>query len=146
MSRYARMNINNIDDIIMIEKKSFIKGWSKKMFIEELDNPLAHYFVIMEESNVVGYAGMWLILEEAHITNIAIHPNCQGRGYGKDLLRFIIRYAMENNIDKITLEVRTSNKKAIALYKSEGFEGTGLRKSYYSDNNEDALIMWRNLC
>jgi ribosomal-protein-alanine N-acetyltransferase len=85
---------------------------------------------------------MWLILDEAHITNIAVHPGHRRRGVGRLLMETLMKEAVRLNMERMTLEVRVSNKEAISLYKSLGFEEGGIRKGYYSNNREDALIMW----
>ncbi|MFZ7133635.1 MAG: ribosomal protein S18-alanine N-acetyltransferase [Eubacteriales bacterium] len=140
------MNRKHLDAIMEIEEQSFSIRWTRNMFLEELNNPLAHYFVVKHIFRIIGYAGMWFIHDEAHITNIAIHPFYQGKGYGEKILQFLIEYARSIRIQKMTLEVRMSNTKAISLYKKQGFIESGVRKAYYSDNKEDAIIMWRYSC
>ncbi|WP_066505781.1 ribosomal protein S18-alanine N-acetyltransferase [Abyssisolibacter fermentans] len=140
-----QMNINDIDLVCDIEVKSFSTPWSKNAFVDEIEsNKLSDYLVVEYQGKVVGYGGMWLILDEAHITNIAIHPNFRGKGLGNYIVEGIINRCREKNILKITLEVRESNHTAIALYKKYGFEECGKRLGYYSDTNEDAIIMWKN--
>ena len=91
---------------------------------------------------MIGYGGMWLILDEAHITNIAVHPEHRRRGVGRLLMETLMKEAVILKMERMTLEVRVSNKAAISLYKSLGFEEGGIRKGYYSNDREDALIMW----
>ncbi len=91
---------------------------------------------------MAGYAGLWLVLDEAHITTIASRPQYRGRGYGELLLASLVEIALDINARWLTLEVRVSNEPAQALYRKYGFHVEGTRKRYYSDNNEDALIMW----
>jgi len=139
--------INDIDQIWRIENLSFPIPWSKKSFLEELTiNPYAVYLVIEYSGGVIGYGGMWIIQEEAHITNIAIEPNKRGKGFGDLLLKQMLFLAkQEYNVERATLEVRVSNKIAQKLYENHGFSLQGVRPRYYSDNMEDAYIMWVKL-
>lgn len=138
------MELSDIDSVVDIEKNSFPIPWTKGTFISELKrNKLARYYVVEVDGKVVGYAGLWLIMNEAHITNIAIHPKYRGKGMGKKLVGELIEEILKINIYRITLEVRPSNAAALALYKKFGFVPCGIRPEYYRDNNEDAIIMWR---
>ena len=104
---------------------------------------LAHYYALKTNDGfLAGYAGCWHILEEAHITTIAIHPDYRKKNFGQALLTRIIDDCYKDLIKYITLEVRVSNTPAINLYTKYGFSSFGTRKGYYQDNNEDALIMW----
>ena len=137
------MKKEHIEQVLEIEKLSFSIQWSEEAFTTEVThNQLARYLVVIEDNKVIGYGGMWFILGEAHITNIAIHPEYRGRGRGRQLIEALIKMAAQENIFDITLEVRISNTSAINLYKSLGFEAVGIRKEFYYDNKEDALIMW----
>lgn len=138
------MKKSDIDDIIDIEAKVYGNHhWSKDSFLSELSNELAHYFVVLDKNNkLVAYCGCWQILEEAHITNIAVSTNCRRNHIGEALLKTLIDYCYKNMVKYITLEVRVSNIAAIELYKKYSFKSLGTRKGYYQDNNEDALIMW----
>lgn len=138
------MEKSDIDDVIAMEIQAYgDHHWSKESFLEELSNDLAKYFsVINEDGELIGYAGCWQILEEAHITNIAVSPQYRRRHIGEALLKTIIDDCYANMVKYITLEVRVSNKPAIALYEKYRFKSLGVRKGYYQDNNEDALIMW----
>ena len=139
-----KMSVDDIDDVIAVEAKAFGEHhWSRDSFYNELSNELAHYFAAIDEDNkLVGYAGCWQILEEAHITNIAVDLDYRRKHIGEALLRQIIQCCYDEKIKYITLEVRVSNKPAIKLYEKYGFKSLGLRKGYYQNNNEDALIMW----
>ncbi len=143
---FAPMEPKHLPQVLEIEKQSFPTPWSKKAFLGELrHNRFAHYYVCLLGDRIVGYAGMWVILDEAHITNIAIHPKFRGKNYGKRLLLFLMQQTLFYGAEKITLEVRPSNIPAQRLYESLGFTEAGIRKRYYTDNNEDAIIMWKNL-
>lgn len=106
-------------------------------------NPLARYFIVEKDGIAVAYGGMWLISPEGHITNIAVHPGYRREGIGKALLHHMIEKSEEEGMTCHTLEVRASNRAAIVLYCKFGFFECGIRKNYYEDTNEDALIMWR---
>ncbi len=126
-----------------IETLSFQTPWSADAFQGELNNKCARYCVLEEDGVIVGFAGMWLILDEAHVNNVAVHPDWRGRGYGRLLMRELMRMAYRAlEIIRMTLEVRVSNEAALALYRSMGFAVAGRRKGYYEDTGEDAYIMW----
>lgn len=138
------MTIDDIDDVIAVETKAYGEHhWSKESFCNELSNELASYFAAFDDNNnLVGYAGSWQILEEAHITNIAVDVDFRKRHIGEALLKTIIQNCYTEKVKYITLEVRVSNTPAIKLYEKYGFKSLGIRKGYYQNNNEDALIMW----
>jgi ribosomal-protein-alanine N-acetyltransferase len=139
------MELQDIPDICEIERESFSVPWTKEAFENELNtNLLAKYMVLEVDGIVAGYVGMWGIIDEAHITNIAIAPNYRGHGYGEQLMEQLAELAKMMGMHAMTLEVRVSNEIAIRLYRKLGFEDAGVRKGYYSDNGEDALVMWRN--
>lgn len=139
------MEGKDLDGILEVENKCFATPWSKMMFEDELFNLNAHYLVIETMGKIAGYIGFWKIIDEGHITNIAVHPDFRRLGYGKALISAMIQKANDMEIIAITLEVRRSNNIAISLYESFGFVSSGVRKQYYSDNNEDAIIMWLRL-
>ncbi len=139
------MEERDLEGILEVENKSFRTPWSKTMFEDELYNLNAHYLVVENMGKIVGYIGFWKIIDEGHITNIAVHPDFRKLGYGKALISALIKKAKDMEIIAITLEVRRSNHVAISLYESFGFVSSGVRKQYYSDNNEDAIIMWLRL-
>lgn len=137
--------LSHLDDIIEVENLSFKIPWSREAFIEELTkNKLAIYLSAQVEGKVIGYAGMWKICEEGHITNIAVHPEFRGNNVGTLLLKGLIEVAANIGVYDLTLEVRRSNLAAQKLYSKFGFAAGGVRRGYYGDNNEDAIIMWRN--
>lgn len=138
------MDVSNIDDVIVIENLSFKTPWTYDAFLAELtENKCARYKVLMIGNKVVAYGGMWILLDEAHITNIAVHPEYRGIGLGNAILEQLIIEAKQNNISAMTLEVRMSNTTAINLYKKYGFIEEAVRKKYYQDTGEDAIIMWK---
>jgi len=139
------MELKDLDEVLEVEKSCFKSPWTRHMFEDELFNSNAYYYVIEVDGEIAGYAGFWKIIDEAHITNIAIHSSYRRRGYGRALVSALLDRAKELDIIAVTLEVRVSNSAAISLYESFGFVSSGVRRGYYSDNNEDALIMWLKL-
>ncbi|HHY06283.1 MAG TPA: ribosomal protein S18-alanine N-acetyltransferase [Clostridia bacterium] len=141
------MKEEDISQVVEIEKQSFSSPWSAYAFKCELaDNDFAYYLVVTTAENleqVLGYGGIWVIIDEAHITNIAIAPEYRGKNLGELLLKGLEVIAIENGAVRMTLEVRVSNEKAKALYSRRGFVPAGIRPHYYVDGNEDALIMWK---
>ncbi len=142
--KISPMQKEDIDGIIEIEEASYGEHhWSKDSFYSELSNNLARYFCAFNEENkLVGYAGSWLVLDEAHITNIAVAPEHRGKKIGEALLKAVFDECYKNMVKYLTLEVRVSNIPAISLYEKYSFKSLGTRKGYYQNNNEDALIMW----
>ncbi|MBU6428107.1 MAG: ribosomal protein S18-alanine N-acetyltransferase [Cyanobacteria bacterium REEB65] len=136
------MKGGDIDTVAEIEKLCFGDRWTASAFQAELDNPSSTYVVAVAEGRVVGYAGFWLILEEAHITTIAVQPSLQGQKIGERLLLRLIKAAADKGAKWMTLEVRVSNQVAQRLYEKYGFSSLGKRRGYYQDDGEDALVMW----
>lgn len=140
---YLPMQADHLSEVISIEQESFPTPWSRYAFYGELLNDFALYIVAIYKDKVVGYAGMWLIIDEAHITNLAVHPDYRQRGIGRSLMRELENKAVIHGAGSMTLEVRPSNDIAKGLYSSMGFFQEGRRRGYYSDTGEDALIMWK---
>ena len=140
----SQMNSNDIDDVVQIESEAYGEHhWSKSSFYDEMKNNLAKYYCARtSDGKTVAYAGTWNIIDEGHITTIAVKPEYMRRHIGEALIIKILENCYENKIKYLTLEVRESNVPAIELYKKYGFSSLGTRKGYYQDNNEDALIMW----
>lgn len=134
----------DVDEVIKIEERAYGEHhWSKDSFYGELSNDLAHYYCAFDsKDNLLGYAGTWQILDEAHITTLAVNPDLQRKKIGEALLISAIKDFYKNEIKYVTLEVRVSNIAAIKLYEKYGLKSLGTRKGYYQNNNEDALIMW----
>lgn len=140
------MLIDDLEAIMEIEIASFSTPWSVQAFKAELkDNEYARYFCLELEGKVIGYMGLWFILDEGHITNVAITPNYRGKNWGEFLMRSVMKSMVEDGMERMTLEVRTSNRHAQSLYRRLGFATAGVRKGYYADTGEDALIMWVEL-
>jgi ribosomal-protein-alanine N-acetyltransferase len=135
----------SIQEIMTIEKLSFTIPWSQNSITREITkNDFANYICAKIGDQIVGYAGMWIICKEGHITNIAVHPEFRRVGVGARLINGLIEIAQKNGVSSITLEVRKSNFVAQRLYRRFGFKESGSRKAYYSDNGEDAIIMWKD--
>ena len=126
-----------------IERLSFLSPWSIDSLREEIINPAARYVVAVWGEKVLGFGGMWLIIDEAHITNIAVHPNYRNVKVGSLILENMIYESKREGISAMTLEVRASNVHAQKLYTEHNFVTEGRRKAFYQDNKEDCLIMWR---
>jgi ribosomal-protein-alanine N-acetyltransferase len=136
------MNAGDLDAVAAIEAATFARPWSRLSFQQELErNAAARYLVAEKNGQVVGYAGAWIILDESHITNIAVAETERGHGIGRKLTEALMQYISNLGAAYATLEVRVSNERAQSLYKSLGFVSVGKRKRYYEDNNEDAFLM-----
>ncbi|MEA3424127.1 MAG: ribosomal protein S18-alanine N-acetyltransferase [Bacillota bacterium] len=139
------MKLDDIDEIYEIEKRSFSMPWSKSSFYQEInDNLAAYYYVVGVDDTLVGYMGIWKILDEGHITNVAIDHDYRGKGYSKQLVSHVLCEMEKLEVCRFTLEVRESNIIAQKLYLKFGFSVEGRRKKYYTDTKEDALLMWLN--
>lgn len=136
------MGLQDVDAVHAIELQCFAIPWSRESFLEEVTrNACARYMVVREDGEPIAYAGMWLVVGEAHVTNIAVRPDRRGRGYGELVTRSLIQLAADTGMQCMSLEVRRSNAVAQALYKKLGFVEVGCRRRYYADNNEDAILM-----
>ena len=136
------MEARDLDTLAALERLCFSTPWSRASFERELsENACARYIVGEAGGRVVAYGGVWLIIDEGHITNIAVHPDFRRMGFGEQITAALMRLCVSFSCDWMTLEVRRSNTAAIALYEKLGFKGVGYRKKYYEDNQEDALIM-----
>ena len=142
------MQVRDVAQVMPIEKASFPAPWPVSAYRYELKkNDLSSYLVLREddrataEARVVAYGGFWLILDEAHISTLAVDPADRGLGLGEWMLVIVVETAKLRGADELTLEVRVSNKVAQQLYRKYGFRQVGLRRAYYRDNGEDALIM-----
>ncbi|TDQ35219.1 ribosomal protein S18-alanine N-acetyltransferase [Aureibacillus halotolerans] len=144
---FRQMTLEDIDQVLHVEKHSFATPWRRQAFVQELSqNPYAHYVAaVHNETEVVGYCGVWIILDEAHVTNIALLPRYRGKKLGEALLHCALETVKAKGGKTVSLEVRLSNKVAQNLYTKFGFKKGGIRKGYYTDNNEDAMVMWVNL-
>ncbi len=137
-----RMTLKDVQDVYLLEVEAFVLPWSENDFIYELtQNKVARYLVVEEAGEVVAFAGVHIIWEQAHVTNIAVKKQKKGRGYGRLITKALIQYASNLGAEYITLEVRENNLIAQNLYKSLGFIKASVRKRYYDDTGEDAWLM-----
>lgn len=140
-----QMETSDVDAVFEIEKASYGEHhWSKESFYNEIQNNIGFYIIAFNPQNnqILGYLGSWFIVDECHITNVAVNPQFRRQKIAQQLLIALINQCYEKFIKYITLEVRVSNIPAISLYEKFGFKSIGVRKKYYQDNNEDALIMF----
>ena len=137
-------NAGDIDAMTELDAICFSSPWSRASFEAELTtNRLAWYLVAEDaKAGIIGYAGLWAIEDEGHITNVAVHPDYRRKHLGSILVGMLIDQTQKEGLKRFTLEVRVSNQPAIELYEKFGFVSAGIRKGYYEDNNEDAMIMW----
>jgi ribosomal-protein-alanine N-acetyltransferase len=142
--KISPMKQSDVDAVLSIEAGAYGEHhWSRESFLNELSNDLAFYYSALDENGcLIGYSGCWQILEESHITTVAVAPEHLRKHIGEALLVRLLESCYENKIKYVTLEVRVSNTPAIKLYEKYGFKSLGTRKGYYQNNNEDALIMW----
>ena len=136
------MRMADVGAVLEIERLSFSSPWPAFAFEQELTaNRLAHYRVARLGDRVVAFGGIWLMVDEAHITTFGVHPDHRRRGIARRLLLQLAEVALELGSARMTLEVRVGNEPAQRLYRSFGFNVTGRRVAYYSDDGEDALVM-----
>jgi ribosomal-protein-alanine N-acetyltransferase len=146
----TRMTSADVRAVMRIEALSFSTSWPASAFASELnDNKLAHYFIGRVPAGddptgggIVAYGGIWVILEDSHVTTIAVHPDWRGKKYGEEMLVHLLHEAIERGASWITLEARESNTVAQNLYRKYGFTTVSTRRAYYSDNGENAVVMW----
>jgi len=146
-----RMKKSDLEEILSIEKKSFLSPWSRTAFENEIQADYSYPLILISsnasQSQILGYLCCWLILNECHILNLSIHTDFQRKGLASKLINHLFEFCQKKGVHTIYLEVRTSNHKAISFYKKNGFEVYGQRKRYYTDTGEDALLMQRrNAC
>jgi ribosomal-protein-alanine N-acetyltransferase len=141
-----QMTYADLDQVMIVEHSAFEVPWSRHAFEGELaNNHFAFYFVAVYGGRIIGYCGSWVIIDEAHITNLAVLADFRGRKIGETLLRHVLNFAQSRGCWSVTLEVRAGNDIAKSLYRKLGFRIGGIRKNYYTNNGEDALVMWVKL-
>ncbi|MBS7344868.1 MAG: ribosomal protein S18-alanine N-acetyltransferase [Caryophanon sp.] len=146
MITYRKMTLADVPAVHDIEVATFPTPWTLDSFYYEMnENQYAHYLVAEEDGQLVGFCGLWNVIDAAQITNVAVIEAMRGRGVGEALMREAMRLSKEAGMDVMSLEVRVTNTVAQNLYRKLGFQDGGLRKNYYADNGEDALVMWVNL-
>ncbi len=145
MIQIRQATLDDVGDIAKLEQKSFKASWSEELIKKEIMSNSSFAVVAMDGDTICGYAMFMLLYDEIHITKIAVDELHRRLGIGNLLINALLKTAYKNNYFDITLEVRVSNKAAVSLYEKNGFESVGVRKHYYTDNNEDALIMWLHM-
>lgn len=134
----------DVRQIEEIEQECFSVPWSYKSLHQDIvENKRALYIVAEEDGQICGYAGVWKIFDEGHITNVAVTKHCRRRHLARAILTYLFEAAGKEGVKRYTLEVRAGNEPAKKLYEGLGFSEAGIRKGYYEDNGEDALIMWK---
>lgn len=142
---YREMTLGDIEQVYAIECASFTQPWSVESLIGEVvENDVAYYIVADLNGRIVGYAGEWVMYDEAHMTNIAVIPEFRRQGVATNLILSLMRGAQRKGAGRMTLEVREFNFGAQALYASLGFTKVGVRRKYYSDTGENAFILWND--
>ena len=146
MITYRKMTPDDVEAVYAIELATFPTPWTLDSFHYEMrENQYAQYLVAEDKTGIVGFCGMWLVIDAAQITNVAVVDRMRGQKIGEALMREAMHIAREANMDVMSLEVRVTNVVAQNLYRKLGFQDGGIRKGYYTDNGEDALVMWVNL-
>ena len=140
--RIERMQVDDVEEVAELDKKCFPTPWSVSAYMNEAHNPSAYYIVARMDDRIIGFAGIWLIMDEAHITTIGVDPELRGQKIGERILIHVLDEAIHRGARRVTLEVRKSNFVAQNFYDKYMFHTVAVRKGYYSNNNEDALIMW----
>jgi ribosomal-protein-alanine N-acetyltransferase len=138
------MTIDDVEFVAELDKICFPTPWSKSAYITETHNPAGFYIVAREDDEIVGFAGEWLVMDEAHITTIGVDPQYRRQKIGEHMLICLLDEAIKRGARRVSLEVRRYNNAAQTLYKKYMFEYAAIRKGYYSNNNEDAIVMWIN--
>ena len=132
----------DIEAVCKIERQSFTSYWTTQAYVTELSNPVALYLVAESDESVIGYGGLQVIMDEAHITTVAVEAAHRGKKIGERLLAQLLADAMKRGATRATLEVRETNEAAKRLYEKYGFVWVAVRKAYYGDNKENADILW----
>ncbi|KZE39662.1 ribosomal-protein-alanine acetyltransferase [Bhargavaea cecembensis] len=143
---FRPMQIADVPAVYRVETDSFSTPWTMEAFEQEiLKNEYSYYLLALDGDEIIGYCGAWLILDECHITNIAVLSSYRGHGIGEALMREVMSRTARKGARTMTLEARVSNWPALGLYRKLGFKDGGIRRGYYTDNGEDALVMWTEL-
>jgi ribosomal-protein-alanine N-acetyltransferase len=139
------MRLEDLDEVLSIEKGSFPTPWSRNMFLEEMENRNSRLIVFKIERAIVGYVCFWVVLDEAHLLNVAVHPTKRHQGYGRIIMAEIEALCIKEGLKRVILEVARKNVAARRLYRTCGFHSIGFRKNYYGVTKDDALIMEKYL-
>ncbi len=136
------MRSEDAETVAGLDEKCFPTPWSVGAFLNEVHNPSAYYVVARANGKIVGYSGMWLVMDEAHITTLGVDPEFRRRKIAERVLIHLLDEAIHRGTRRVTLEVRRHNQAAQDLYGKYGFRVVAIRKGYYTNNNEDAFVMW----
>ncbi len=140
------MKVLDLDDVLRIERESYVEPWLRDHFLYELQTSRISKTMVLEiEGKIAGYVGLWLLHPEIHVTNMTVSTGYRKQGLGTKLMDYVMNLALESKFKVITLEVRHNNDAALALYRKFGFEIRGIRKNYYAAEKADALIMSRTM-
>ena len=140
--RVAPMQASDLKEVMAIERASHPTAWPEALFLGELDLAWSRLLLLRDFAGVLlGYIDFWLVHDELHVLNVAVAPAARRQGCGSHLLEVAIDYGIERGAEYVTLEVRSENEGAIELYRQRGFDAVGLRKKYYADTGEDAVVM-----
>lgn len=142
MVELKRMQQDDLPRVMEIERECFPVPWKESAYLNEISNRSAYYVVACIDSKIAGYAGMWIIMDEAHITTLGVAREFRGEGIGEQLLMAMLDEAIRRGARRATLEVRQSNEVAQSLYRKYGFTPVAIRRGYYTDNHENAIVMW----
>jgi len=140
--RLEALSSDAIPAILEIEREANTAPWSEQAFINELDHPNGIFLVVRVDGEIAGYGGVWIVVDEAHITTIAVRPENRRQGLARKLMNELLTNAQKRGATCSTLEVRAGNEAAVKLYESLGYRTIATRRAYYPDNREDALVMW----
>lgn len=143
MIELEMLSKKHLNSIIRIENENFAMPWGRASLEKEIKNKMSIYVVALEDKNVVGYGGMWHVVNEGHITNIVVDKDYRNKGIATMIINRLMEIGRQKEMIGLTLEVRMSNVPAKSLYNKLGFKIEGIRKEYYDDNKEDAIIMWK---
>lgn len=139
------MKEEDINQVLEIENLSFLDPWTRRMYLAEVSHENNSYFIVAKlENRIIGYGGFWLVVDEAHLVNLAVHPDFRRQGIGAQIMDYLLALAKQLGAKRATLEVRQSNLIAQSFYAKFGFIAVAFRKKYYPDTKEDAVIMWLN--
>ncbi len=138
------MQQKDIEQMAAIESKCFSQPWSQKSFEEALSHKNLCFVTAVSGETIVGYCGLYMVLDEGYIINVAVREEYRRKHVAEDMLRFLISEGSKRKIAAFTLEVRESNKAAVGLYRKLGFETSGIRKNFYEKPIENAIIMWKS--
>jgi [ribosomal protein S18]-alanine N-acetyltransferase len=137
-----RMQLEDVPEVMAVDRLCFPTPWSEISYRSEIGNNAAYYLVARQEGRLIGFGGAWLVMDEAHVTTLGVEPTFRGRKIGERILAAILVEARQRGVRRASLEVRESNTAALRLYEKYGFIPVARRRGYYTDNGEDAIVMW----